>query len=116
MQSDMYKRCHEIGSNRVNIALVQNIKNFDRWETEDLVKALTTNVTDEKTQETIAKEIKNIPADIAHRFFEEYSNTKVSAIIKYLARNINCYYKDLENRKIISSKTNDPRPCCRCSK
>ncbi len=99
LQAEMYQKCYDVNSHRVNIALIQNIKNFsDLPELKPLIKKLTTNVDDIKAQETIAKEIKYIPDDLRHKFFEEYMNTKHSAIIKYLARNINQYYRDMPNR------------------
>ena len=99
MQSDLFQQCYELGSHRVNIALIQNIKNFDRTpEMAALTEKLTTNVEDIKAQETIAKEITHIPDGLRHKFFEEYTNTKHSATIKYLARNINQYYKNMPNR------------------
>lgn len=99
LQAEMYQRCYDLNSHRVNIALIQNIKNFDSLpELKPLIEKLTTNVDDIKAQETIAKEIKYIPEKLRHQFFEEYTNTKHSAIIKYLARNINQYYKDMPNR------------------
>lgn len=99
IQADLYQKCYDLNSHRVNIALIQNIKNFDGSEKlAQLTEKLTTNVDDIKAQETIAKEIRSIPDKLRHQFFEEYTNTKHSAIIKYLARNINQYYKDLPNR------------------
>lgn len=104
MQSGLYNEFYEIGSHRVNIALIQNIKNFKHVpENNALIEKLCTT-TEQKEQETIAKEIKDIPDKIRHRIFEEYSDTKVSAIIKYLARNINHYYRDLANRRNIYEK------------
>lgn len=99
IQAEMYQKCYDLGSHRVNIALIQNIKNFERCpELDALTEKLTTNVDDIKAQETIAKEIKHIPSKLAHNFFEEYTDTKHSAIIKYLARNINQYYMNMPNR------------------
>ena len=99
LQAEMYQKCYDLGSHRVNIALIQNIKNFNFCpELDTLTEKLTTNVDDIKAQETIAKEIKHIPSKLAHKFFEEYTDTKHSAIIKYLARNINQYYKNMPNR------------------
>ncbi len=99
MQADLYQKCYDLNSHRVNIALIQNIKNFDDSEKlTKLTEKLTTNVDDIKAQEAIAKEIRNIPDKLRHKFFEEYTNTKHSAVIKYLARNINQYYRDMPNR------------------
>ena len=99
LQAELYQKCYDLGSHRVNIALIQNIKNFERSpELDALTEKLTTNVDDIKAQETIAKEIKHIPSKLAHKFFEEYTDTKHSAIIKYLARNINQYYMNMPNR------------------
>lgn len=99
LQPEMYQRCYDLGSHRVNIALIQNIKNFERCpELDALTERLTTNVEDIKAQETIAKEIAHIPSKLRHKFFEEYTDTKHSAIIKYLARNINQYYMNMPNR------------------
>lgn len=104
MQSKLYNEFYEIGSHRVNIALIQNIKNFESLSgTEELIEKLCTT-TERKEQETIAKEIKNIPSDIRHRIFEEYADSKISAVIKYLARNINHYYQNIGNRRNIYEK------------
>lgn len=105
LQAELYQKCYDLGSHRVNIALIQNIKNFEHCpELDALTEKLTTNVDDIKAQETIAKEIKHIPAKLRHRFFEEYADTKHSAIIKYLARNINQYYNPISNRVNIYQK------------
>ena len=99
IQAEKYQECYDLGSHRVNIALIQNIKNFEHTpELDSLTEKLTTNVDDIKAQETIAKEISHIPSKIAHKFFEDNADTKHSATIKYLARNINQYYKDMPNR------------------
>lgn len=99
MQPEMYQKCYELGSHRVNISLIQNIKNFsDCPELDLLTEKLLTNVDDIKAKENIAKEIKHIPEGLRHKFFEEEINTKHSAVIKYLSRNINQYYKNMPNR------------------
>lgn len=102
MQPEMYQRCYNLGSHRVNISLIQNIKNFHSCPELDLLtEKLVTNVDDIKAKENIAKEIKHIPEGLRHRFFEEETNTTHSAVIKYLARNINQYYKNMPNRVSI---------------
>ncbi len=99
MQAKLYQDCYNLGSHRVNIALIQCIKYFDKYpELSPLIEKLVTNVDDIKAQENIAKEIKHIPDKLRHQFFEEYTDTKHSAIIKYLARNINQYYRNMPNR------------------
>lgn len=99
MQPELYQKCYDLNSHRVNIALIQNIKNFGNSpELDKLTEKLVTNVDDIKAQETIAKEIKHIPDKLRHKFFEEQTDTKHSATIKYLARNINQYYKNMPNR------------------
>ena len=104
----MYQKCYDLNSHRVNIALIQNIKNFEKTpELDDLTEKLVTNVDDVKTQETIVKEIKDIPDKLRHQFFEEQTDTKHSATIKYLARNINQYYKNMPNRVHIYQTFSD---------
>ena len=112
MQEDLYKKMYDLGSNRVNIALIQCIKYFKPLPGEiripqglsDLIESLTTNVEDLKAQETIAKEIEHLPTGVIHRFICEHADTKVSAIIKYLSRHLNLYYKPVSNRVIIYNK------------
>ena len=99
IQAEMYQKCYDLGSHRVNISLIQNIKNFhDCKELDLLTEKLVTNVDDIKAKENIAKEIEHIPEDLRHKFFEEEIDTKHSAVIKYLARKINQYYKNMPNR------------------
>lgn len=99
LQPEMYQRCYDLGSHRVNISLIQNIKNFHSCpELDSLTEKLLTNVDDIKAKENIAKEIKHIPEGLRHKFFDEEIDTKHSAVIKYLARNINHYYKNMQNR------------------
>lgn len=98
-QAEMYQKCYDLGSHRVNISLIQNIKNFHDCEELDLLtEKLVTNVDDIKAKENIAKEIVHIPEKLRHKFFDEEIDTKHSAVIKYLARNINQYYKNMPNR------------------
>lgn len=102
MQAELYKKCYDLKSHRVNIALIQNIKAFSKLNgTEELIENLVLKSTDQKEQEMIAKEIKFVPEKPRHLFFEQQIDSKVSAIVKYLARNINQYYKDLPNRRNI---------------
>lgn len=104
MQPDLYNKCFDLGSHRVNIALIQDIKNFKKFpELFPLIEKLVTNVDDIKAKENIAKEIQHIPDKLRHKFFEEEINTNHSAVIKYLARNINQYYKNMLNRFNIYS-------------
>ena len=102
IQAELYKKCYDLKSHRVNIALIQNIKNFSQLNgTEEMIADLVLNSVDQKEMETSAKEIRYIPSKVRHLFFEQQTDTKVSAIIKYLARNINMYYKYLPNRSNI---------------
>lgn len=99
IQPKLYQQCYDLGSHRVNISLIQCIKYFSQYnELSPLIEKLVTNVDDIKAQENIAKEIRHIPTKLRHQFFEEYTNTKHSATIKYLARNINQYYMNMPNR------------------
>lgn len=108
MQPELYQKCYDLKSHRVNIALIQNIKNFERTPVLDnLTEKLVTNVDDIKAVENIAKEIKHVPDKLRHKFFEEQTDTKHSATIKYLARNINQYYKDMPNRVHIYQTFSD---------
>ena len=96
VRAGLYLKFYEFGSHRVNIALIQNIKNFESTpELQELTRKLVTNAVDVKELETIAKEIKYLPKDLSEKFFEEQADTEVSAIIKYLSRNINLYTKNL---------------------
>ena len=105
MQVELYKKCYDLQSHRVNIALIQNIKNFAKLDgTKDLIEHLVLNSNDQKEIEMIAKEIKHVPEKPCHLFFEQQINSKVSAVIKYLARNINRYYKDMPNRRNIYNR------------
>ena len=105
MQAELYKKCYDLKSHRVNIALIQNIKNFAYLdETAEMIEDLVLNSVDQKEMETSAKEIKYIPSKVRHLFFEQQIDSKVSAVIKYLARNINMYYHDLPNRNNIYNR------------
>ena len=102
MQTELYKKCYELKSHRVNIALIQNFKNFPQNEiTDEIIDDLVLKSTDQKELETIAKEIKYVPEKPRHIFFEQQKNSEVSAVVKYLARNLNQYYKNLPNRRNI---------------
>ena len=102
MQTELYKKCYALNSHRVNIALIQNFKNFpENEEADKLIDDLVLKSTDQKELEIIAKEIKYVPEKPRHIFFEQQKDTKVSAVAKYLARNINQYYKNMPNRRNI---------------
>ena len=104
MQPQLYEDFYKLGSHRVNISLIQNIKHFNKYpELKGLSENLVDNAVDVKELETIAKEIRHIPEGPRHRFFDNQADTKHSAVIKYLARGLNTYYRNLPNRKNIYS-------------
>lgn len=100
-QLDSYKKMFEINDTNINIAIVENFKNFGIfWSDNEVVRALAES-DDIAVKETIAREIKHLPSDLTHSLMEKYSHEDNNTIKKYLARNLNYYYKNREKRSEI---------------
>lgn len=97
-QGNWYEKFAELDISQVNVALVENIKNFNyKFKADNLIKNLTQK-DDHQVRKCIARDIKYLPANIRRTVFEEYSLDSNNTIKKYLARNINHYYMNLANR------------------
>ncbi len=97
-QLDLYKKMHEFNDTDINIALIENFKNFGiLWNDNEIVRDLITSE-DIAIKEILAREIKHIPANLSHPLMEKLSTEDNNTIKKYLARNLNYYYKDREKR------------------
>ncbi len=99
-QANMYKKMLEFNDTNINIALVENIKNFKISNNDEIARELA-KTEDMAVKEVIAREIKHFPADLTHSLIEKYSLENNNSIKKYLARNLNYYYKNREKRPEI---------------
>lgn len=97
-RSDAYKRLRKLDNEDVNIALIENFDNFDYSQDMDDLKESLAHLEGDKAKEVIAREIRNFPVDTKHELFEELSLYPNANVKKYLARNINQYYKKIWNR------------------
>ncbi len=97
-KGEYYYKMYDFNKKAVNIALVENIKNFGyEFDRMPLIEALASS-TDSKIQEVCAREITSFPEKLKHRLFETLSLEDNPKIKKYLARNLNHYYMNLPNR------------------
>ena len=100
-QLEFYKKMYEFNDTDINIALVENFKNFGVfWSDNEVVRSLA-KTDDIAVKEVIAREIKHLPSDLTHSLMEKYSLEDNNTIKKYLARNLNYYYKNRERRSEI---------------
>ena len=102
-QLESYKKMYEFNNTDVNIALVENFKNFGLfWSDNEIVRGLA-ETKDVAVKEVIAREIKHLPSDLTHSLMEKYAKEEINnnTIKKYLARNLNYYYKNREKRAEI---------------
>lgn len=97
-QGDLYNKMYNLNQQGVNIALVENIKNFPfSFNADNIINGLA-NSEDERVKTTIARDIKSFPAKLKHELFERLSKEDNNFIKKYLARNLNQYYMNITNR------------------
>ena len=88
----------DLKNNDINIALVENIKNFDySYKNGTIVQELA-KTDDVHLKEIIAREVRYFPADLMHSIIEKYSLEDNNTIKKYIARNLNYYYRNKEKR------------------
>ena len=100
-QEDLYKKMYTFNDTNVNIALVENIKNFSySLKDSELVENLAKSE-DIAVKEIIAREIRHFPTALTHSLMEKLSTEDNNSIKKYLARNLNFYYKNMEKRPEI---------------
>ena len=102
-QFDAYKKMYEFNNTDINIAIVENFKNFGIfWSDNEIVRSLA-ETKDTRVKETIAREIKHLPSDLTHSLMEKYALEEKdnNTIKKYLARNLNYFYKNRERRSEI---------------
>ena len=98
IQGDLYNKMYGLNQQGVNIALVENIKNFPfSFKADNIINGLAESE-DEKVKTTIARDIKSFPAKLKHELFEKLSKEDNDFIKKYLARNLNQYYMNIANR------------------
>lgn len=100
-QVDLYKKMYEFNDTGVNIALVENIKNLGFLNKDNEVVRKLAETDDIQVKEIIAREIKHFPTDLTHSLMEKLSLEDNNTIKKYLARNLNSYYKNIEKRVSI---------------
>ncbi len=101
-RQDWYKKLYELNDNNVNISLIENINDISD---KNIIEGLAANP-DMKVKETLAREIRKFPQATGHKLFETLCKEENNSIKKYLARNINFYYKNISNRiNIFNSLT-----------
>lgn len=97
-QLDLYRRMYEFNETDINIALVENFKNLSITNRNNEIVQNLAKTEDILVKEIIAREIKSFPTDLTHSLMEKLSTEDNNTIKKYLARNLNLYYKDRDKR------------------
>lgn len=100
-QGDLYNKMFDLNQQGVNVALVENIKNFPfSFKADNIINGLAESE-DDVIKTVIAREIKTFPAKLKHELIERLSKEDNDSIKKYLARNLNQYYMNIANRVTI---------------
>ena len=98
IRGDLFTKMASLNNSRVDVAIVENIKNFGfMFNGKDILERIAASP-EKKVQEVVAREIKHFPDSLRHKIFEDYSTIDNPKLKKYLARNINYYYKNIGNR------------------
>ena len=101
-QLDLYRQVYAKNNTDINIAIVENFKNFGLEFNDNEILRELVKTDDVAVKEILAREIKHLPASLTHSLMEKYAAEEDNSTIKkYLARNLNYYYKDRENRVVI---------------
>ncbi|MBP3925408.1 hypothetical protein J6E39_09260 [bacterium] len=98
-QGEFYNKMHNLKLQDVDIAIIEESDKFSYlMDRSSLFESLakTDNI---EIKKAISRKIKNIPSPLKDKIFEEYSANETNhSIKKYLARNLNHYYKNISNR------------------
>lgn len=97
-QGSWYEKLAALDIPQVDVALVENIKNFSyKFNSTSLIENLMAkdNI---QIKKCLARDIKYLQADLRRKAFEELSLSPNNTVKKHLARNINHYYMNLANR------------------
>lgn len=99
IQGSLYEKMHSLGLKDVDIAILDNAGYFKySFNAAPLFESIakTDNI---NVKKAICRQIKHFPSPLKDKIFEEYSaNETNQSIKKYLARNLNQYYKNITNR------------------
>lgn len=101
-QVEYYNKMHKLNLKDVNIAIIEESDNFS-YETKrsGLFESLTKSDNVE-IKKAISRKVGNIPSPLKDKIFEEYAANETNhSVKKYLARNLNHYYKNISNRTNI---------------
>lgn len=101
-QMEMYNTMHSFGMRDVDIAILEESGRFPMFSKPDALLESISKTDDINVKKAISRNIKNFSSPLKDKIFEEYSaNETNQSIKKYLARNINQYYKNIANRTNI---------------
>ena len=99
VQGSLYEKMHKLGLKDVDIAILDNSGYFKySFNSNSLLESIakTDNI---DVKKAICRQIKNFPSPLKDSIFENYSaNETNQSIKKYLARNLNQYYRNITNR------------------
>lgn len=99
IQGSLYEKMHNLKLKDVDIAILDNAGHFNHsFNSNPLFESIakTDNI---DVKKAICRQIKYFPSPLKDNIFEEYSaNETNQSIKKYLARNLNQYYKNITNR------------------
>ncbi len=101
-QGERYLAMHSLGLRDVDIAILEESGRFPLFFNSDSLFESIAKTDDINVKKAICRKIKNLPKELKHKIFEEYSaNETNQSIKKYLARNLNEYHMNIQNRKNI---------------
>lgn len=99
IQGSFYEKMHNLGLKDIDIAILDNAGYFKHSFNSGLLLENIAKTDNIDVKKAICRQIKYFPSPLKDRIFEEYSaNETNQSIKKYLARNLNQYYKNIANR------------------
>lgn len=99
IQGSFYEKMHNLGLKDVDIAILDNTGYFKYSFNSDSLLESIAKTDDIDVKKAICRQIKNFPSPLKDSIFENYSaNETNQSIKKYLARNLNHYYRNIANR------------------
>lgn len=96
----LYRKIFEFNDNDLNIALIENFKNMSfPFDEKKVYMEKFAQTNDLEMKRVLSREIRHLPSEYTHSLMEKYAlSEKDNTVKKYLARNLNFYYKNRERR------------------